>query len=911
MVLTLWIVMVLDILAAIGLTEAGGFFAKAVLLPLLQGSLEDYTKDFFKGCIADAIGLADQEPAQKAMGEALKAFIELVEDELDFRGQTGAEIRDFYQIPLRQFVRDADVKSVLGSAFDPDRRTVDNQLFRVHWRKLNLKALPEGFDWARIGEEYIRKVKRILRSSSDLRELLALHNQAAMRQGIEQLVGIPPDFDLRKYQETLREQYGNLNLESLDTTGVYYNELKLWKMFVPQNVRECQEFSPQIYEHPKEFFRRLPDGKKMNGLENPKVETERHWQIYSEQTVRPVLEVLGNPYAGDDVPNYQTQQYIVILGDPGAGKSSLLRYIAYKWTELPSPQLSRHAIPLMVELRVYNRDKQNGRCQDILSFLHSGNITCRLNQQQLHEKLQSGDAIALFDGLDEVFDPAQREEVITDIHRFTNNYPDVKVIVTSRWVGYKAQRLRDAQFYHFKLEDLEDEQIEEFIQRWHDLTFQDEADKIRKRDRLKKAINHSSAIRELAGNPLLLTMMAILNRNQELPRDRPELYHQASRVLLHQWDVERHLIDSRLDPKTVDCREKQGILRKVAYYMQSSDQGLAGNIISATELENILIEYLKGINIDQPRPVARLMIEQLRKRNFILCHLGENTLGEESYGFVHRTFLEYFCASEIVQRFEKQQSLKFEELRDEIFGQHWPDETWHEVLRLICGMLNVEFAVRLIQFLTQQQIDKSQFLEIGYNISYLHPKGLSNLLLAADCLSDIGGSVTIAKAQEDLLSVLKSEVENSSFRLSDVSARALLERIVQNFQSSGFDAINYLKHLVAEAPHEEVRRPAVVAIGDYFKEDAETLGYLKHLVTEAPHGEVRRPAVDAIGNYFKADAETLGYLKHLVAEAPHEEVRRQAVVAIGNYFKADTETLGYLKHLVTEAPHEDVRRQAV
>ena len=347
-------------------------------------------------------------------------------------------------------------------------------------------------------------------------------------------------------------------------------------------------------------------------------------------------------------------------------------------------------------------------------------------------------------------------------------------------------------------------------------------------------------------------------------------------MLLHQWDVERHLIDSRLDPMTIDYREKQGILRKLAYYMQFSDQGLAGNIISATELENILTEYLKGINIDQPRPVARLMIEQLRKRNFILCHLGENTLGEESYGFVHRTFLEYFCASEIVQRFEKQQSLKFEALRDEIFGQHWQDETWHEVLRLICGMLNVEFAVRLIQFLTQQEIDKSQFLEVEYDISYLPPKGLSNLLLAADCLSDIGSSVTIAKAQEDLLSVLKSEVESASFRLSHDSARALLERIVQNFQSSGFDAINYLKKLVAEAPHEEVRRQAVYAIGDYFKEDAETLGYLKQLVAEAPHEDVRRLAVVAIGAYFKENIDTLPWLKQRMRLDENNAVRQAA-----------------------------------
>lgn len=64
-------------------------------------------------------------------------------------------------------------------------------------------------------------------------------------------------FNLGRYAEGLREQYGNLKLESLDTTGVYYNELKLWKIFVPQNVRECQEFLPQVYEIPKEYLQRL------------------------------------------------------------------------------------------------------------------------------------------------------------------------------------------------------------------------------------------------------------------------------------------------------------------------------------------------------------------------------------------------------------------------------------------------------------------------------------------------------------------------------------------------------------------------------------------------------------------------------------------------------------------------------
>ena len=331
----------------------------------------------------------------------------------------------------------------------------------------------------------------------------------------------------------------------------------------------------------------------------------------------------------------------------------MLQYIALNWARTPLNNVISQPIPLLIELRSYKRDSEallrsadrnSGQCKDFLEFFHNGNVICRLNQHQLHEQLKAGKVLVMFDGLDEVFDPAQREEVITDIHRFTNDYPNVRVIVTSRIIGYKPQRLRDAQFRHFMLQDLESDQIQDFIYRWHELTFTDEADKLRKRERLQQAIKTSSAIGELAGNPLLLTMMAILNRNQELPRDRPELYNQASRVLLHQWDVEQKLLENpRVDSVAIDYKDKQAMLRQVAHHMQAADKGLAGNLIRGDDLERIVTGYLKSIEVSQARTVARLLIEQLRSRNFILCYLGA-----DSYGFVHRTFLEYFCACEFV-----------------------------------------------------------------------------------------------------------------------------------------------------------------------------------------------------------------------------------------------------------------------
>jgi predicted NACHT family NTPase len=341
----------------------------------------------------------------------------------------------------------------------------------------------------------------------------------------------------------------------------------------------------------------------------------------------------------------------------------------------------------------------------------------------------------MFDGLDEVFEPAKRKEIISDIHRFTNDYKDVQVIVTSRVIGYQPQQLRDAEFYHFMLQDLESEQVEDFIERWHNLTYHNEGESERKSQRLKRAIKDSSAINQLSGNPLLLTMMAILNRHQELPRDRAELYNQASRILLQQWDMERALVDANLDRRTIDYKDKQEILRRVADFMQQNKEGLAGNLIDENNLENIIKDYLKSVDINDVRPVARALMEQLRVRNFILCFVGGGY-----YAFVHRTFLEYFCAWSFVWQFKETQTLGKDGLINDVFGSHWRNEKWHEVLRLISGMIDAKFVGDIIIYLMEQDGEEEKF---------------QNLFLAGKCMSEVRSSHGIDDVESRLLNRLK------------------------------------------------------------------------------------------------------------------------------------------------------------
>ena len=929
----------IDWLVVWGVAQAAGFVFKPILEDLVKESAKDYGKDFFKDCLKKVIHLPEKNVQKEAYGKALKEFLQFVQQELEDADYQDAQIKQYIQ-PLGKFIQQDAIAAALGRAFEENCKGLDIQLLAQTWQSLNLPNLPPEFNWERVSKRYLKRVKAIVHESDTLRSLFAAQAQTSVAEGVQELVGIAPEFDLGRYAEGLKEQYGNLKLESLDTTGVYYSELKLWKVFVPQNVRECQEFLPQVYEIPKDHGRRLRQSGHLDEAELVEVELERSRRVYIEQPIRSVLEVVGDPASPVGAVRQTRMQQVVILGDPGSGKSTLLQYIALVWAERSLSELPLHPIPLLLELRTYARDKQAGKCQDMLSFIHSGNVTCRLNQQQLHDTLKAGDAIALFDGIDEVFDPGLRDEVVTDIHRFTNEYPTVQVIATSRWLGYKAQRLRDAGFHHLMLQDLDDEQIAAFIQRWHDLTFADAADKVRKQERLQKAVQDSKAIRELAGNPLLLTMIAILNRNQELPRDRPELYNQASRVLLHQWDVERALVeDQRLDPKTIDYRDKQAMLRQVAYHMQSSQKGLAGNIISATDLETILAEYLKQIEIDQPRTCARLMIQQLRTRNFILCYLGA-----DSYAFVHRTFLEYFCAWEFVWQFKETQTLTIEQLKLEVFGQHWQDETWHEVLRLIAGLIDAKFVGEIIDYLLAQTVDRSAFLD---EFNQLKKEGLSNLLLAAHCFAEVRNKAAISSTSIHLLEALQLEVEqeypwnqlncNWLKPKNEISYEVLQLEVEQeylykfDFDKFDFELAKTLTMLIATLWQEHpgtlfwlkgclqfdsssyIPEVAVLAIAHGWKDDPDTLPWLKSRTQTDDNQSVRCAAVQALAQDWKDDPDTLPMLKSLAQSDNYLTVRSAAVAVyeLARGWKDDPETLPILKTCAQSDENEHVQYTAV
>lgn len=310
------------------------------------------------------------------------------------------------------------------------------------------------------------------------------------------------------YYERISQQYGRLDLETL-TPAQYEDQLRLElnSVFVEPDVRA----DLPILDLPKDLQRWLAAKENLDQADLPEgfpeEELQRLRDSYQQRPRQKSFDVLS----GDSV------RRVVFLGDPGAGKTTLLRYLALSLAD-PSLSLPRTpfagSLPLLIELKAYETDRTEQRCSTFMEFLDllARSEGLGLEHESLHRYLtEDGRAVVLFDGLDEIFAPAHRAAVSRQIAAFSAKYPKVSVLVTSRIIGYSRGTLADAGFTHVTLQDLDTEQVADFLRSWYALALHDRpADAAQREDRLLAAIEHSRSIGEMAGNPLLLTILAII-----------------------------------------------------------------------------------------------------------------------------------------------------------------------------------------------------------------------------------------------------------------------------------------------------------------------------------------------------------------------------------------------------------------
>ncbi len=360
---------------------------------------------------------------------------------------------------------------------------------------------------------------------------------------------------------------------------------------------------------------------------------------------------------------------LVLLGDPGSGKSTFVNRLACGLAESADqvqrltgwPQVEANCLPVLVVLRDYARSIQGSEpsCLHLWSFikarLESQNLSAAI--ETIHQTLEDGEAIVMFDGLDEVPTREQRCFVRDAVTAFSQRYPNNRYLMTCRILSYlepanpNEEDLRISGFPIYTLAPFDDRKIKRFIAAWyHELTEKGTVN-AEERDgltlRLQEAVRRPD-LHGMAGNPLLLTVMALVHTHKgRLPDARAVLYEDTVDLLLSRWEEQKQASKTSrpgLTELLAQAKRAEIDLKKVLWSLafNAHEQGETGDGQLADIPEASLQKALANLNKnDEGKPDlnwARDLLDIMKLRAGLLI---ERLPGV--FTFPHRTFQEFLA----------------------------------------------------------------------------------------------------------------------------------------------------------------------------------------------------------------------------------------------------------------------------
>lgn len=638
-------------------------------------------------------------------------------------------------------------------------------------------------------------------------------------------------------------------------------------------------------------------------------------------------------------------RHLVILGDPGAGKTTVMRFLAIQFSHTCLSGDAQNVVdkenndyglwkmPLYVRISQYATLYSANKSASLRDFILGNHGEINVDKPSLsavfEDALNNGAALVLLDGLDEIVNPNDRSEIGRRIEQFVSScHIDNRFIVTSRIAGYGAAQLGgDFAGHTLILRDLDYSQIEKFLRRWclsveNSLMPEMPESQLVIRanlevDDILKSVSENIGVRRLAANPLMLTILALIHRNgTRLPSRRIELYQLAVKTLLEEWELARGLPAANIVRETEAIR----LLAPLAYWMhEHKPNGLA----SEREVKERLAEVLansRGYAFDHPeiQDAVDDFLRRVREHTGLFVERAPH-----QYGFMHLTFEEYFAAREMVKR-RADAALNIYKYRH--------DPRWDEVISLAIAFESNDHpddAQEYLQsaILAQGEIANKQGFVPSLYEDVLHRDLLFAVRILGDCVGlEASFNRTIIetlviiwmdKSSKGKYEPLRERIMMAvrSLRGSDaaegvikpaldalkdksIDVRVGAADILGRLDQTGDTVIKGL--LVALNDNNEyVRAKSVWALGQLGLTTEAVLNGLLGLLQDH-HPYVRSSAANALGALGEATPEIIGCLVAALQDKTIK-VRQSAAFALGQLKRADHNVVSSLLEVLKDS----------
>lgn len=384
----------------------------------------------------------------------------------------------------------------------------------------------------------------------------------------------------------------------------------------------------------------------------------------------------------DSIPGIEAvEKYsrLLILGKPGSGKTTFLKHLAIRCI---SGDLYVERIPVFVTLKEFAEEAGQPSILEYLRQIFSSyglasDLTVKTgilqsfltwNKTSVEQLLKNGRLLILLDGLDEVR-ALDASRVLRQIRDFADRFAQNQIVLTCR---IAAREYTFEQFTEVEIADFDNEQIVSFTSKWFN-----SKDNLVKAEQFVEELENNSRIRELATNPLLLTLLcSTFEESGSFPQNRSELYKEGLDILLKKWDAKRN-IEREQVYKRLSLQRKEDLLSQIA--LNTFERG--DYFFKEKAIEREISDYIRNLPSANTAPEDLQLDSEAVLKSIEAQHGLMVERAQKIYSFSHLTFHEFFAARALALKPNLQQS----------FGQltrRLTERRWREVFLLTVGSLS-------------------------------------------------------------------------------------------------------------------------------------------------------------------------------------------------------------------------------